>query len=86
MKSNIAITLIIMGALLIMTPAISDYLLNRELTKSMISAFDNGIESVNMNGRLSYYDRLWCWMPGCIMIIVAIISSIVSGTASRLKE
>ena len=49
MKASISITLIVMGALLIMTPAVSDYFYQAHLVTLMKPP---GITSVNLDGKM----------------------------------
>ncbi|RYD37079.1 MAG: hypothetical protein EOP86_04305 [Verrucomicrobiaceae bacterium] len=72
MKTPIAITLIIMGTLLVMTPVLSDYLYQRNvvelLTKSQVG-------SVSLVGQMTENYRFGCWLTGSCMVAVAVLAS-----------
>jgi hypothetical protein len=72
MKSPVAVTLIIMGALLIMTPALADCLYARNLAAVMTRP---EIASVNLEGKMSTLYRIGCWLAGSVMIGVAVLAS-----------
>jgi hypothetical protein len=72
MKTPIAVTLIIMGALLVMTPAISDALYQRNVVALMNRS---GVTSVTLAGQMSRFYRLGCWLTGTGMIGVAVLGS-----------
>jgi hypothetical protein len=75
MKTPIAITLIIMGALLIMTPAFSDYLYQRNVVELMNRP---GVSSVTLGGQMTELYRFGCWLSGSAMAGFAILCSIGS--------
>jgi hypothetical protein len=72
MKTPIAVTLIIMGALLVMTPALSDYLYQRNVVALMDR---QGSISVTLSGLMNDYYRFGCWFTGSAMVGVAILCS-----------
>jgi hypothetical protein len=73
MKTPVAVTLIIMGALLVMTPALSDCLYQRNLVALMSHP---GITSVNLDGKMDDLYRFGCWLTGSIMVGVAVLCSL----------
>ena len=79
MKSAIAITLIIVGALLIMTPVLADYL--HESNVVALLSRDN-VRQVTLNGQMGDMYRLGCWLTGSAMIVVAVRA----GLAARRTE
>jgi len=73
MKASISITLIVMGALLIMTPAVSDYFYQAHLVTLMKPP---GITSVNLDGKMQDLYRIGCWLTGSGMIGIAVLCSL----------
>jgi hypothetical protein len=73
MKPSVAISLIIMGSIVIITPPISDYLLNKELVE-LVSK--EGVNRANLDNFLSGNYRLGCWLAGLIMIVFAVYGSL----------
>ncbi len=74
MKSGIAIALIVCGTLLIITPAVYDYMLVRNVSNIMLSRTD--MTSVRSGEPLSSMYRFVCWAFGAVMIGVAIVRSL----------
>ena len=72
MKTPIAVTLIIMGALLVMTPAISDFLYQRNVVALLNRT---GATGVTLAGQMSTFYRLGCWLTGSGMIGIAVLCS-----------
>jgi len=72
MKASVSIALIIMGALLIMTPPASDYLLQRQVTQ-LLARYETG--NVRLAGRMSSVYRFGCWGAGILMIGVGVVGS-----------
>ena len=70
MKTPIAVTLVIMGALLVMAPAISDYFYQRNLVSLMERS---GVTSVTLAGQMSDLYRFGCWLTGTGMIGIAVL-------------
>lgn len=70
MKTPIAVTLIIAGALLIITPAISDYFYQRNIVALMDRS---GVTSISLAGTMSQIYRFGCWLTGSGMIGVAVL-------------
>lgn len=68
MKASVCIVLTIMGALLIVTPPISDYLYQCQVAK-LLSA---GATQVVLEGRMSATYRSACWVAGVLMVGVAV--------------
>ena len=73
MKTPIAVTLIIMGALLVMTPA--DFLYQRNVVALMSRS---GVTSVTLAGQMSELYRFGCWLTGSAMVAVAVFSALFS--------
>ena len=73
MKTPIAVALIIMGALLVMTPALSDYLYQRNVVDLMSRP---GVVNVSLAGQMSEIYRLGCWLTGSAMIGVGVLGSL----------
>lgn len=83
MKTPVAITLIIIGALLVMTPVVSDYLYQRALVELMSHP---GITSVNLDGKMGDLYRIGCWAMGGVMILIAIMFSIAATQPTSERE
>src|SRR4051812_39981166 len=84
MKTPVAVTLIITGALLVMTPAIADYCYQQHLVTLMSHP---GVTSVNLDGKLGDVYRFGCWLTGSVMIGVAVLCSVfVWKPAARLYD
>jgi len=83
MKTPVAVTLIIMGGLLVMTPALSDYLYQRSLVALMSQP---GITSVNLDGKMGDLYRIGCWLTGSVMVGVAILGSLFAGSETAKHE
>jgi hypothetical protein len=75
MKTPIAVTLIIMGALLVMTPALADFLYQRNVVALLAQS---GFERVTLAGQMSDLYRFGCWLTGSGMVGVAVLSSLFS--------
>ena len=73
MKTPIAVTLIIMGALLVMTPAIADFLYQGNVVAMMAKS---GVTSVTLAGQMTELYRLGCWLTGSGMVGVAVLCSL----------
>ncbi len=73
MKTAIAVTLIVAGTLLVMTPVVGDYLYQRNVV-ALIS--QPGVRSVTLDGKMGDTYRLGCWFTGSIMIGVAVFYSL----------
>jgi len=72
MKTPVAITLIIMGGLLVAAPIISDYLQRAQVAAALGKP---GVESVNLQPTLSSDYRLGCWIVGSAMVAAAVLFS-----------
>jgi len=83
MKTPVAVALIIMGTLIIITPAISDYLFQLNVTTLLIKT---GAPNVTIEGRMSDLYRIGCWATGLGMVGVAVFCSIAAGQASTRQE
>ena len=75
MKSAIAITLIIVGALLIMTPVLADHL--HESNVVALLSRDN-VRQVTLNGQMGDAYRFGCWLTGSAMIAVAVLAGLAA--------
>jgi hypothetical protein len=73
MKTPVAVTLIIMGALLIMVPVQSDYMYQRNVVELLSKS---SVTSVNLLGQMSSQYRFGCWLTGTGMIVIAILASL----------
>jgi hypothetical protein len=69
MKTPIAVTLIIMGALLVMTPALSDYL-HRQSFLALISrpGLDMATLYRDFSAQMDYHYQFGCWLTGSLMV------------------
>ena len=73
MKSSIAVTLIVVGALLVLSPAVADHLARAQIVEVMT---EQKLTSVNLNPPpMSLPYRFGCWLAGSVMIVVAVGSS-----------
>jgi len=75
MKTAIAITLIIVGALLIMTPVLADHLHESNVV-ALLS--QNNVRQVTLEGQMSEMYRFGCWFTGSAMIAIAVLASLVA--------
>ena len=73
MKTPIAVTLIIMGALLVITPALADWLYQRNVIALLASG---NIERVTLAGQMSNLYRFGCWLTGTGMVSIAVLCSV----------
>ena len=62
-----------MGALLVMTPALSDFLYQRNVVAVIAQS---GAQSVALAGQMSELYRFGCWMTGSGMVGVAVFASL----------
>ena len=70
----------IIGGLLVITPAISDYFYQAHLVALMKQP---GITSVNLDGKMADLYRIGCWLTGSLMVAVAVKRSLASSEASE---
>jgi len=83
MKTPVAVTLIIAGALILITPALSDYLYQRNIAALLA----HGFNSVNLDGKMGDLYRIGCWMAGGIMITFAAgLSLLPTGEPARQQS
>jgi hypothetical protein len=75
MKTPVAVTLILVGAVLVATPAISDYLYQRSVVELMTKS---GATNVGLAGLMTEIYRFGCWLTGSGMILVAVLGSLMS--------
>src|SRR5688572_22584748 len=73
MKTPIAVTLIIMGALLVVTPAVADFLYQRNVIALLPQS---GFGSVTLAGQMSDLYRFGCWLTGSGMVGIAVLCSL----------
>ena len=73
MKSAIAITLIVVGAILIALPPISDYFWRADTIRLLQQP---SVSNVHLEGQMGDDYRVACFVAGAIMIAVACIFSI----------
>ena len=73
MKPSVAVALIVMGALLIMTPPASDYL-HQRLVVSLMAKSET--IRVTLQGVMTETYRFGCWIAGIAMILVAVVGSL----------
>jgi hypothetical protein len=83
MKTPIAITLIIMGALLVMTPALSDVLYQRNVVALMTRS---GVTGVTLAGQMSERYRFGCWLTGSGMVGIAVLCSLFARKREAQRE
>ena len=74
MKTPVAVTLIIMGALLVMTPVLSDYAYQRNLVELMTQS---NVTNVMLAGKMEELYRFGCWLTGSVMVVVAVFASLM---------
>jgi hypothetical protein len=72
MKTPIAVTLIIMGALLVMTPVISDFFYQRNVVALLNRS---GVTQVTLQNQMTAYYRFGCWLTGSAMVGIAVLGS-----------
>ena len=73
MKTPVAITLIIIGALLIMFPDLADCMHQRNLVELLSKT---NVTSVNLIGEMSGEYRFGCWLTGSAMVAIAVLRSL----------
>jgi hypothetical protein len=83
MKTPIAVTLIIMGALLVMTPALSDFAYQRNVVELMTRA---NVTNVMLAGKMEELYRFGCWLTGSGMVGVAVLGSLFGRTRDSLHQ
>ena len=83
MKTPVAVTLIIMGSLIIITPAISDYLFQLNVVTMLTKT---GAANVTLDGKMSDLYRIGCWAAGLGMVGVAVFCSLLEGHGSVRQE
>ena len=73
MKTPVAMTLIIMGALLIMVPAQADYMYQRNVIELLSQT---NVTSVNLIGQMGDLYRIGYWLTGSAMVAIAVLRSL----------
>jgi hypothetical protein len=84
MKTPVAVTLIIMGTLLVVTPALSDYFFQRNLVTLMASHPE--FTSVNLDGKMQDLYRIGCWVTGSLMVGIAVFCSLFAESKTATHE
>ena len=72
MKPCVAMTLIVMGTLLIMTPPATDYFHTSQAVKLLAN---EETKRVDLRGRMEEEYRFGCWFAGLAMVGVAVWAS-----------
>lgn len=80
MDATVARSLIVMGALLVMTPPIADQLHQRNLVQLMSQP---GVRSVNLAGGMTEAYQFACWLTGTMMVAIAVMGSTNRGRQRR---
>ncbi len=70
-KTSVAITLIIGGVLLVLAPSVADYLHERHVV-DLLSKQTPSMEVVLQGGMSEWYS-LGCWVTGAAMIVFAVL-------------
>lgn len=83
MKTAVAITLIVVGALLVVTPAIADVLYQRNIVTLMEKS---GVTSVRLDGEMGDVSRFGLWLTGTGMIGVSVLSSLFGRKESDVGQ
>lgn len=83
MKTPVAITLIIVGALLIMVPAQSDYMYQRNVVELLSKS---NVSNVSLIGQMSELYRLGCWATGTGMIAISILCSVFKSPSPPMES
>jgi len=79
MKTPVAITLVIMGTLLVMLPILADYCHQRNLVEVMNL---RGFNSVTLGGSKSEEYRFGCWMTESAIVGIAVLRSLIKSSSS----
>lgn len=66
-----------------MTPALSDYLYQRNLV-ALLSHPD--VQSVNLAGKMGDLYRIGCWLTGSVMVGIAVLCSLFAGRETATHE
>jgi hypothetical protein len=74
MRTAIAIALIVCGTLLVLAPAIHDFLLAAQVADVLVTRTD--LTSVRGGEPLAFLYKLVCWMIGVAMVGTAVVCSI----------
>ena len=83
MKTPVAVALIIMGALLIMVPALADYMHQRNVVELLSKT---NVTSVNLIGQMGELYRVGCWATGTGMIAIAVLCSLFKSGSSPTEN
>jgi hypothetical protein len=73
-KTPIAVALIIMGGLLVMTPALAEYL-HRQSFLALISRPGLDLPSLyrDFTAQMDYRYQFGCWLTGSLMVVAAFL-------------
>jgi hypothetical protein len=82
MKSPVAVTLIVMGSLLILAPIGADYFYQRNLI-SLLAKGQAVLATVI--DHLGVWYRLVCWLTGSVMILVGMVAAAADCRASHYE-
>ena len=83
MKSGVAIALIVCGTILLVTPAINNYLVVHDVAAVMRARTD--LNRVDLTGMPDGYEYL-CWAAGIAMAVVAVAQSVRLPWSRRAGE
>ena len=72
MKTPIAVSLVVVGGLLIVAPIVSDYLQRAQVARALAQP---GVQSISLEPNLSTDYRFGCWLVGTLAIASVIIRS-----------
>ena len=81
MKTPIVLTLILVGGLLIVAPAIADHFHARNTVELLAKP---EIKSVNISGEMSETYTFGCWFAGVAMIGTAVVCSVRYGRGGAI--
>lgn len=70
MKPIVAVTLIVMGTLLLLAPVGADYLFQRNVVLLRIGAPSANVALIE---RLNNWYRVGCWLPAALMIFLGVV-------------
>jgi hypothetical protein len=80
MDATVALSLVVMGSLLVMTPPVADHLHQRNLVQLMSQP---GVRTVNLAGGMTDAYQFACWLTGTTMVVIAVTGSINRGRPGR---
>ena len=74
MKPSIAITLITCGTLLVLTPAVYNFMIVRNAASVLVARAD--LIHISTDGSMSGGYQFVCWAVGAVMVGIAIVQSV----------